>query len=476
MQNGRYTYRESDSFANSYDHQKPQIQSNSWTATENSSNNAWNVNFNNGNTNANNKYNSNVVRPVSALCPSKEFLQSVIDAFHDCCRGKMSSRQCIDYLAIAEEDLPRLADELWNNTYEIGTSTCFLVSYPKWREVFAADFRDRIVHHWLIYFLNSLFEQRFCEQGNVSYNCRKGYGTFRAVNDTAKGVARVSDNYKKPAYVFRGDMVGFFMSIDQDVMWSLLRPFLDEKLQSPWKDIIMRTLRKVVFHRPEQNCVLNTDPSKWHNLSCNKSLFRTPPHKGMPIGNLTTQILANFYMSFFDAYVLQAFQRQNYYYIRFVDDFLICCDNDKFLKSQIPLLRNYLHSTLHINLHHDKHYHQPLSHGFAFVGAYIKPHRIYTSNRTRARLIERIHGFNAILNSPISASSPSQPSSAVPYPDLITLSRIETVINSYLGFTKGRSAYKLRSNALRLFSPAFFIYFYITTHHLTIHLKHQYRI
>ena len=68
MQNGRYTYRESESLANSYDYQKPQIQSNSWTATENSGNNAWNVNFNNGNTNANNKYNSNVVRPVSAFC------------------------------------------------------------------------------------------------------------------------------------------------------------------------------------------------------------------------------------------------------------------------------------------------------------------------------------------------------------------------------------------------------------------------
>lgn len=469
-QNGWLTYR-GNSSANGYGNSKPQIQSNSWSSTENSSNNAWNVNFNSGNTNANNKYNSNVVRPVSASCVPKQFLDSVIDAYYDCCKGKTSSRQCMDYYDRASDDIPVLASELWNDTYQPGTSTCFLVSYPKWREVFAADFRDRIVHHWLINFLNPLFEQRFTETHNVSYNCRKGYGTHRAVRDAARGIARVSQNYHRPAYLFRGDMVGFFMSIDQDVMWALMMPFIENRYQGPWKDMILSTMKKIIFHRPEKNCVLNTDPIHWRNLTANKSLFRTPEHKGMPIGNLTTQIFANFYMSYFDEYVLSVFRGHNFYYIRFVDDFLLCCDDKKFLLRQVPLLSEFLTKTLHLKMHNHKHYFQPATHGISFVGAYIKPHRIYVSNRTRARLIERIHGFNAFLYQPV----PVPDASASGTFTSADLHHIETVLNSYLGFCKHCRSYRVRKQALAVFSKSFYKYFYIRVHHSAVHLKNKYR-
>ena len=147
--NGRFTVMDL-TVRHSYEDAKPQKDSNYWSVTENNSNNAWNVNFNNGNINNNNKYNSNVVRPVAACGGLYDvFYQSVVYAYKDCLRGKMASVQAVEYMQIAYVDLPCLAWELWTGTYKPTTSTCFLVRYPKLREVFAANFRDRIVHHWV---------------------------------------------------------------------------------------------------------------------------------------------------------------------------------------------------------------------------------------------------------------------------------------------------------------------------------------
>ena len=89
----------------SYEDAESQKDSNYWSVTENNSNNAWNVNFNTGNVNNNNKYNSNVVRPVAA-CGGlySAFYDSVVDAYKDCLRGKMASTQAVEYMQIAYAD------------------------------------------------------------------------------------------------------------------------------------------------------------------------------------------------------------------------------------------------------------------------------------------------------------------------------------------------------------------------------------
>ena len=116
----------------SYEVAKPQKDSsNHWSSTENNRNNARNVNFNNGNANNNNKYNGNVVRPVAASQDydvPEAFVASVWEAYYDCLRGKMRSKQAVEYMEIANEDIPVLAQELWRGTYQPGTSTCFLGS------------------------------------------------------------------------------------------------------------------------------------------------------------------------------------------------------------------------------------------------------------------------------------------------------------------------------------------------------------
>ena len=116
----------------SYEDAKPhKDSSNQWSSTENNRNNARNVNFNNGNANNNNKNNGNVVRPVAAsqdYDAPEAFVASVWEAYYDCLRGKMRSKQAVEYMEIADEDIPVLAQELWRGTYQPGTSTCFLGS------------------------------------------------------------------------------------------------------------------------------------------------------------------------------------------------------------------------------------------------------------------------------------------------------------------------------------------------------------
>lgn len=464
--NGRFT-TVGHMVRRSYDVAIPQEHSNYWSSTEYNTNNAWNVNFGSGNVNNNNKYNTNnVVRPVAALDGLSHdfplFYLTIIEAYHDCMRGKRSSPQALEYMKIAHEDLLQLAIELYTGTYEPGPSTCFLVKYPKLREVFAADFRDRIVHHWICLRLIPLFEERFEAQGNVSFNCRKNFGTFKAVQAVEEGFERVSFNYTRQAWVFRGDLVGFFNSISKTKLWYLLERFITRRYHGDYKDILLAVTKITVMHHPEQNCIFNTDPKEWLGLAKRKSSFSCDKDRGEPIGNHTTQQFANFLLSFLDAYIHFLFRHKNYAYVRFVDDFEITCDDKAFLLSAIPKIAAFLHDALLLDLHKDKRYIQPVSHGLKFVGAVIKPHRTYLSNKTIGRMREKIHGFNRQLAEKDELS-------------VLDCQRIEQVVNSYLGFCRQYRTYRIRREALQEFRPEFFRYFYIRGHYDSIRAKAKYR-
>lgn len=489
----------------SYEDAISQEGSNHWSVTEYNSNNAWNVNFGSGNVNNNNKYNGNVARAVTAYGELSfsffflprgawndkafaSFFLTVWDAYRNCLHGKMSSPQAVEYMQIALIDLPFLAWELWTGTYHPGTSTCFLVKYPKLREVFAAAFRDRIVHHWVCIRLEPLFEERFESQHNVSFNCRKGYGTDAAVEHAAAGMEIVSDHYQKKAWVFRGDLVGFFMSINKELLWYLLERFIirwrKRHTREGWQrisfdilarlkmdgmpdmywDILLQTTKIIVMHHPECDCVLNSPADMWGGLAPNKSLFTSDT--GEPIGNLTTQLFANFLMSFFDMYVLYLFRHGNIaphlLYERFVDDFDVKCDDESFLLQSIPKMESFLHDKLKLELHKDKRYFQEVSHGMLFVGTYIKPGRLYLSNRTLGRLVERCHGFRELMEEKGELN-------------VLDCQRIEQVINSYLGFCKGRETYAFRRACIEDMGKGFWKHFYVKGHFESIRTRRRYR-
>ena len=461
--NGRHTCERKEITPASYEDAMPQQSANYWASTENSRNNAWNVNSNDGNTNGNNKYNSQSVRAAVAYGGFKEAIKAVYEAYLDCKRGKMSSPYTIAYIEIAVDDLPRLAYEIYTAIYKPTVSICFLVKYPKLREVFAADFRDRIVHHWIIIRLEPLFERRFQQMGNISFNCRKGFGTLAAVKAAEKGMREVSCNYTHQAWVFKGDLVSFFMSIRRNLLWYLLERFIRRHYDGGDKEILLRTVKTIIFHHPEDDCIINGDPKEWQKLPKNKSMFTIDRNLGGPIGNHTTQQFANFYLSIlFDTWLLFLMRGADFRIIRFVDDFLIICDDKNKILQVIPKLVAVT-SIYGIHIHNDKKYLQPVSHGVLFVGGYIKPRRTYVSSRTIGRFRERVFGFRKQLDE----------NKNLTYYDL---ERIEQVINSYLGFCVHHQSYQIRKENIINLGDNFWKYFYVKGHYESIRIRPNYRI
>ena len=461
--NGRHTCERKEITPASNEDAMPQKSANYWASTENNRNNAWNVNSNDGNTNGNNKYNSLTVRAAVAYGGFKEAIKAVYEAYLDCKRGKMSSPYTIAYIEIAVDDLPRLAYEIYTVIYKPTVSICFLVKYPKLREVFAADFRDRIVHHWIIIRLEPLFERRFQQMGNISFNCRKGFGTLAAVKAAEKGMREVSENYTRQAWVFKGDLVSFFMSIRRDLLWYLLERLIRRHYDGGDKEVLLRTVKTVVYHHPEDDCIINGDPAEWRNLPKNKSMFTIDRNLGGPIGNHTTQQFSNFYLSIlFDLWLLFLMRGANFRIIRFVDDFLIICDDKGKILEVVPkLVMIVSHYGLHI--HKNKRYLQPVSHGVLFVGGYIKPRRTYVSSRTIGRFQERVFGFRKQLDG----------NKKLTYYDL---ERIEQVINSYLGFCVHHQSYQIRKENIINLGDNFWKYFYVRGHYESIRIRPKYII
>lgn len=400
-------------------------------ASSRSATNAWNINASNGNLNNNLKYSSNSVRAVVAL--GTEIKEGWIDAFFDCTRRKLSAKQCCQYRHNYEEDLWRLVGEVYDGTYKPSEAFCFVVTRPRIREIFAAAFRDRIVQHWITIRLEPLLERRFLSQGDVSFNCRKGYGTLRAVQ-TAK--ERVSERYKKEAWVAKIDISGFFMSIDKEILLSKLLPFLRENYQGNDLDTFLWLTEVTIRHMPQNFCERRSPMWMWDDLPDNKSLFTMPPEKGMAIGNITSQLLANFYLSYFDEFMNEQCEWNNAGYVRFVDDMIIVSTDKRFLIELRLKATQWLKKNLKLKLHPDKFYLQEVRKGVKFVGAVIKPGRLYTSSRTLGNMRNRVRGTDRVCRQIIEGGVTKE--------RLRDLKRHVCSLNSYMGFCVHNYTYNQR--------------------------------
>ena len=436
-----------------------------WSSTENSTNNAWNVNFSNGNVNNNNKYNSNVVRPCAALDEKRK--EAWIEAFDDCCLHKKSSDSCIRYRIGYEEDLFRLAAEVESGVYRPSTSICFCVTRPKLREVFAANFRDRIVHHWLMIKLNPLFENLFVGQGNVSFNCRKGFGTQAAVNAVKNDIYDVSGGYTADAYVGRFDIVGFFMSIHKDILIEMLRAFICKEYKDDDRDLVFSTLVTVIRHNPANDCEIHGDRTLFEQLPRNKSLFHVQKNRGLPIGNLTSQILANFYLSLFDAAMSEWCMERGGRYRRFVDDFVVVMPVMKDVYGAFLFAREFLQERLSVSLHDDKKYMQHYTKGLAFVGYVIKNGRIYLSNRTYGALTDRLRNIDRMCAKARGGKTDTSLIAAI--------NKAVVPLNSYIGFSAHTNGYAKRTSIL-LEHIAMFRFVYLKTNRHIVKIKNKYKI
>lgn len=165
-----------------------------------------------------------------------DFTEEIFQAYFDCRRNKRNTINALAFETNFEHHLFQLKEEILNGSYQPGRSIAFIVNQPVKREIFAADFRDRVVHHWLINKLNPFFEKDFIFD---SYACRTTKGTHFGIRRVNDFIRECSNNYTTDCYILKLDIQGFFMHINKDLLFTGLQEFIHEKYNEPDKKLVL---------------------------------------------------------------------------------------------------------------------------------------------------------------------------------------------------------------------------------------------
>ena len=360
-----------------------------------------------------------------------DLLIDLFNAYYSARSNKRNTHNALKFELYYEHNLIELCDEIINCRYEPRPSICFIVNKPVKREVFAADFRDRIIHHLIFNYISPVFEKRFI---NDSYSCRKGKGTHYGIQRVNHFIRSCSDNYHNDCYILKMDIQGYFMSIDRSLLYETVSRVIIKNSGKINGDIetILYTIRKTIFNDPVNGCIIKSKMSEWKGLPPSKSLFYAGKNQGLPIGNLTSQLFANIYLDKFDHFMKQQLNLK--YYGRYVDDIVVVHADQYYLKTVIPAVREYLITKLMLKLHPRKIYLQHYTKGVVFLGAAIKPYRIYIASRTKGNFYSAIQKQNEIARH----HKPTKEERGI----------FLTSMNSYLGIMKHYKTYKLRKGML----------------------------
>jgi retron-type reverse transcriptase len=296
--------------------------------------------------------------------------EDLVLAYFDCRCTKRNSRSALAFEQHLEGNLRDLHDELKAGTYRPAPSVCFVITRPKPREVWAADFRDRIVHHLLYNRIAPRFERAFIAD---SCACIQGRGTLYAARRLESKIRSATENWARPAFYLKCDIANFFVAIDKRI----LRELLARKIHEPWW---LALTELILFHDPRTDVLLHSHASRLALIPPHKSLFNQPEHLGLPIGNLSSQFFANVYMNELDQFVKHRLQARHY--IRYVDDFVLLHESAQWLNAVRVEIEAFLPERLRLQLNPAKTVIQPIARGVDFVGQVVKPWRRITRRRT----------------------------------------------------------------------------------------------
>ena len=372
-----------------------------WSASENNSNNAYNrnMNYNNENANWNNNDKNNLlsVRCVQDCLgktgkPASPIFSELHKAYLDARKHKRNTINQLKFERNLEIELLSLCNELETRTYELKPGICFINELPVKREIIAADFRDRVIHHFLYNRIYPSLDRKFIYD---SYSCRVGKGTLFGIKRVQRFLksCAVGESHATPfgdVWVLRLDIQGFFMAINRRILFDLIIRGLHNEVCNLSEFLI----RKIVFNEPLKNSLFKSPKSAWNDLPPDKSLMHSAPGCGLPIGNLTSQVFANVYLNPLDHFVKRELKMK--YYGRYVDDMVLIHGDKRILLDAVSSIREFLLDELKLTLHPKKIRLQPAAKGFAFLGAYIYPNGITVGRRVVKKFRECI--FNPLPN------------------------------------------------------------------------------
>jgi len=335
----------------------------------------------------------------------------ILKAYMDCRKRKRGKRTCIAYEVDFERNLIELLDEINNGDYCIGRSRAFTVLRPKPREIWAAQFRDRIVHHLIYNEIGSYFEERFIED---SFSCIKGRGTLAAAKRLEKFCRQATCGWSNHAWYLQVDISNFFVSIDRQKLWEIISETVGEK------SLTSRIIKQIIFHDPTENPIIKQG-SDFSKIPPHKSLWLCRKGKGLAIGNLTSQFMSNVYLDAADKFAKHELRAR--WYVRYVDDIVFLSTDRQQLYQWHRKFEDWLLQNRALALHADKVRISPIAQGINFVGAIIRPYRVYPRRST-------VHSANIALANIVRAP---------------TCKANFDTLQSYIGMMRHMKTYNLRT-------------------------------
>jgi len=342
-------------------------------------------------------------------------LKKLYLAYLDCRKGKRQTINALKFEWDLERNLFLLLKELETKEYKLGRSICFAIKEPTPREIFAATFRDRIVHHLLVKEIEDIGERTFIFN---AFSCRKGKGTHKAVKCLKESIRKVSKNYTKKIHYAQLDISGFFMSIDHNILYQLIKKLISKKKKSfQWRKDILWLAKTIIFCKPTENYIIKGDPSLFSLIPPRKSLFHSGKQKGLPIGNHSSQFSANLYLNELDQFVKRQLKCRHYF--RYVDDLIVLDKNKERLKIFRDKIDEFLIKNLKTKLNRDKTKIQSIEKGIDFLGYFVKPNYLLVRKRVVRNLMSKLQG---------------------------RMPNILATINSYFGHFRHANSFNLRKN------------------------------
>lgn len=265
-------------------------------------------------------------------------------------------------MAAYQKDLRKNIQMLHNilaaGHYEHQKYERFIIHDPKQREIHKATVEDRVVHQAIVTAIEPFFEPRFIYD---SYSCRIGKGTHAGVKRLQTFLRQVSKNDTQKVYVLKCDIRKYFASIDHEK----LLEFVARRVPD---DAVLELIRSIILS---------------HNGATGK---------GIPLGNITSQLFANIYLHELDWFVKQTLGVKHY--IRYCDDFVVVSTDKQYLENLIKPLCLFLQYELQLDLHPTKVSICPWRQGVDFLGYVLRPHVTVLRGKTKKRMLVRVNGQN----------------------------------------------------------------------------------
>ena len=295
--------------------------------------------------------------------------------------GKMKTMDTHGFEVYLFENLIKLRDALWRLEYKPSRGTVHVIFDPVQREIFAAPYVDRILHHWVVGTIMKWQDKRLIYD---SYSCRQNKGTLFGVKRMQHHILSVSGNFKKKAYVAQLDLSGYFMHILRKVLFERVMEGINKQFPIGRRDkryiILVWAVRQVVFDDPTKDVRLQGSYSDWLGLPEDKSLMMQPKNQGMVIGNYTSQAFSNIYLDPLDRFIKYVLGWKHYG--RYVDDLFIVVTEEELpkVKRDIVAIRDFL-AGYGLSLNKKKTKVTEVHKGVKFLGTVVKGFRVFPGKR-----------------------------------------------------------------------------------------------